>query len=548
MNPTRRPIGRVVRGSLSKGLEVHLAEEQCIEALRAGQFIVARGQQNEFFGMITDLGLASVNNDPLEAPGSADPSLARLLQGTALYGTATVRPSLMSPLAAPAGRRPEPQPAKTLPRHFSPVFHADAGDVARIFGEEKPGDFRHFAIGSPLEMNGIPLCVQVERLVERSTGIFGKSGTGKTFLTRLVLASLIRNAAEDAPVALVFDMHNEYGGEALAEGEAGRQRVIGLKQLFGGARVEVFAVSRRDARPVDFDVRIPYSQVEPGDILLLHEELRLHRTAAESAYLAERHFGKGWFAALLANGAEQLAEETEGNRASLGALSRKLQVLAHHCRGFLCPDDQLPAGPETVDRILGNLQSGKHTIVEFGTCRMPVQYMLVANILSRRLHARYVEMTEAWQTGRSTPPRPLVIAIEEAHKFLSPGLAEQTIFGTIAREMRKYSVTLLVIDQRPSGIDAEVLSQLGTKFACLLDNDRDLEAVLSGVSSSSGLRGVLASLATKKQALIVGHAVPMPVVVDTREYGDETFLRAMGYQPPAARTAGAKKEVEAIFG
>ena len=49
-----------------------------------------------------------------------------------------------------------------------------------------------------------------------------------------------------------------------------------------------------------------------------------------------------------------------------------------------------------------------------------------------------------------------MITIEEAHKFLSPGLAEQTIFGTIAREMRKYSVTLLVIDQRPSGIDPEI--------------------------------------------------------------------------------------------
>src|SRR5262249_19587702 len=140
------------------------------------------------------------------------------------------------------------------------------------------------------------------------------------------------------------------------------------------------------------------------------------------------------------------------------------------------------------------------------------------------------------------------IAIEEAHKFLSPGLAEQTIFGTIAREMRKYSVTLLVIDQRPSGIDPEVLSQLGTKVACLLDNDRDIEAGLSGGADATGLQGVRASLATKKQALIVGHAVPMPVVVDSREYGDEAFLRAMGYQPPAARTAAVKKEVDAVFG
>jgi len=45
--------------------------------------------------------------------------------------------------------------------------------------------------------------------------------------------------------------------------------------------------------------------------------------------------------------------------------------------------------------------------------------------------------------------------IEEAHRFLDPATVRQTIFGTIAREMRKYFVTLLVVDQRPSGIDNE---------------------------------------------------------------------------------------------
>ena len=50
--------------------------------------------------------------------------------------------------------------------------------------------------------------------------------------------------------------------------------------------------------------------------------------------------------------------------------------------------------------------------------------------------------------------------------------------------MRKYNVTLLVVDQRPSGIDDEIMSQIGTKLTCLLDSDRDVDAVLSGVSGS----------------------------------------------------------------
>ena len=64
-----------------------------------------------------------------------------------------------------------------------------------------------------------------------------------------------------------------------------------------------------------------------------------------------------------------------------------------------------------------------------------------------------------WASGHEPPQ--LLITIEEAHKFLDPKIAGQTIFGTIAREMRKYNVTLLVVDQRPSGIDEEVMCQIG---------------------------------------------------------------------------------------
>jgi len=50
--------------------------------------------------------------------------------------------------------------------------------------------------------------------------------------------------------------------------------------------------------------------------------------------------------------------------------------------------------------------------------------------------------------------------------------------------------------------------------------------VLSGISGAAGLREVLARLDTKQQAIIMGHAVPMPVVVKTRTY-DEAFYAAV---------------------
>ncbi len=92
--------------------------------------------------------------------------------------------------------------------------------------------------------------------------------------------------------------------------------------------------------------------------------------------------------------------------------------------------------------------------------------------------------------------------------------------------MRKYYVSLLVVDQRPSGIDPEVLSQIGTKIVAQLNDERDIQAVLTGVANAHQFRSILASLDTKKQVLLFGHAVAMPVVVETRTY-DETFYASL---------------------
>lgn len=66
------------------------------------------------------------------------------------------------------------------------------------------------------------------------------------------------------------------------------------------------------------------------------------------------------------------------------------------------------------------------------------------------------------------------------------------------------------------------MSQIGTRVTCLLDDERDIQAVLAGIPNGGGLRSVLARLDSKQQAILLGHAVPMPVVVKTRDY-DEKF-------------------------
>ena len=75
----------------------------------------------------------------------------------------------------------KPGPVKTIPPHFATVYEATKQDVALIFGDENDASKHYFNIGSPLDMN-TPVCLDLEQLTERSNGIFGKTGTGKTFL------------------------------------------------------------------------------------------------------------------------------------------------------------------------------------------------------------------------------------------------------------------------------------------------------------------------------------------------------------------------------
>ncbi|MGB9587588.1 MAG: ATP-binding protein, partial [Armatimonadota bacterium] len=340
----------------------------------------------------------------------------------------------------------------------------------------------------------------------------------------------------------------------------------GLKQYFGD-KISVFSLdpesSRRRGAPIDAEVQIPYSQVTVDDIILLQDELGLTPTTVETCYALVNRFREDrWLASLLGMGANEIVEFCQSNnvhQASLSALQRKLRVLASSCKSFLKDDSgskdseskESESKKETVDdavkQIMSHLESGRNVVLEFGQHSQPLRYMLVANILTRRIHDYYVRRKEESLGGDKPEPKPLLIVIEEAHKFLSPGLANQTIFGTIAREMRKYNVTLLIVDQRPSGIDSEILSQVGTKMICLLNDERDIDAVLTGVSNAAGLRGVLASLDSKQQALVLGHAVPMPVVIQTRSYDDEDFRVSMGYTSPEDRDELIRQEIEQDF-
>ncbi len=539
-------IGVITEGALIEGLEMKLDVSQDIEDIKAGKFVVVRGMKNEFFSMITDMRLDATNPDILINPPAEEDHLVReVLSGHSTYVTVSLRPMLMLGLDERLTGDEGAKPVKAIPAHFSTVYDAAENDVSRVFGAEGE-DGRFFNMGSPLDME-TPVCINLDRLVERSNAVFGKTGTGKTFLTRLLLCGLIKN---EKAVAFIFDMHSEYGWGGRKESSSGVTFVKGLKELFGN-RVAVFSLdpeaTRARGAQADHEVHISYDQIWVDDILSLQEELKLHPTALEAAHLIANKHGKNWLKTLLDEGENDIkafAESVGAHPESISALYRKLSRL----KRFPFLTETRPS-TNVIKKMMDYINNGTSIVLEFGKQTSLLCYLLMANIITRRIHHEYVSRSEKYFATRdpADKPRHLVITIEEAHKFLNPLAAKQTIFGVIAREMRKYSVSLLLIDQRPSGIDEEVLSQVGTKVIALLNDEKDITAVLAGLSNASGLKSVLASLDSKQQVLVMGHAVPMPVVLRAREY-DEQFYRDMGWMDKKESKGRAEKDTLALFG
>jgi DNA helicase HerA-like ATPase len=536
------PLGMVVAGSLSAGLDVKLGTPPAVfmEGLAVGKYVVIRGQQTgrKFFGLITDIGLDAINPDIAKSPPDmTDDFTAKIYASQVAFGTMHISPMLvLDP------DEDTPKPVKTIPAHFSPVYEATEADVNRVFGEE---DETHWHIGSPLDMETVKVNLDLQRFVERSSGIFGKSGTGKSFIARTILAGIIK--AKSA-VNLIFDMHNDYGWSVRDEHG---QEFKGLRQLFNDGSVQVITLdpetSRHRGSKVDGVLQIGLNQLEPEDVEMLAGIIGLSEVQVGALYYLRRRLGKDWIVRLLDEhdtaAVDEIEDEEKVQSGTLRAIQRKFELFRR--LDFL--RSGLP-GEDMVEYIFNALNRGANVVLEFGVYGGTLAaYVLVANYLTRRIHARYVEQKNKAAGKGVEEPKPLVITIEEAHKFLDPAIAQHTIFGNIARELRKYNVTLLIVDQRPSGIDEEVMSQIGTRVTCLLDNEADIKAVFSGVSGGGQLREVLARLDTQQQALILGHAVPMPVVVKTREYGPELY-KAIGYLDGEAAKEKRKKDNAALFG
>jgi DNA helicase HerA-like ATPase len=545
MEIQRTKIGYLVGGGLKENFRVRLTVSS--QEIQEGAFVVIQSGDWNYYGIVTDIQLGAT--DPRFADEQTEvrypPNISKALYGQTLYANLEVLPNLMLEIGPEpgtpdyrdwqgminAGLKDAPRilPVKNVPPHHAQVYLADQGDIAEIFGD--PGEGGNFVVGYTREQNH-PVCIDLEKFVQRSSGVFGATGTGKSFLTRVVLAGLINyNKAS----VLVLDMHNEYGFDDVASDT--KNPVTGLKSKFK-SKVRVVGLGAggtiRGQVP-DFNLEIATNDISTADIETLARELNLKDTTPTTLNALYSSFRNDWFSQFRAMNREEVeTEDDKGkvkkvphpdsvaawassngvNLAAAEALHDKLRRL------FGKPYIVEQPAADSVREIIQSLENGQHVVLSFGGHESDLDYLLVSNLLTRKIRAAWEHKTNEFRSHGKAEPRQLIIVVEEAHKLLNREMAAQTTFATIARELRKYYVTLLIIDQRPSQIYDEVMSQIGTRISGWLGDEDDIHAVLSGLSGREALRGMLARLQPKEEVLLLGWGVPMPLPVRSRRYDD----------------------------
>lgn len=167
---------------------------------------------------------------------------------------------------------------------------------------------------------------------------------------------------------------------------------------------------------------------------------------------------------------------------------------------------------------------------------------IVANAIGRHL------LSEA-RRGRFKQ-MPLVVMLDEAHQFLDKSLGDENSrypldsFELIAKEGRKFSLTICIATQRPRDIPEGVLSQMGTLVVHRLINDRDREVVERASGDIDKSAAAFLPTLAPGQAALIGVDFPMPLTVQIERPSEQPDSRGPAYQEhwssPMVRGAGVK--------
>jgi hypothetical protein len=457
------------------------------------------------------------------------------------------------------------------------VHLVTTSDLARIYGRRN--EPKYVRIGHLANAESIPALVDLDRLLSRHSAIVGATGCGKSTTVAGLLNSLANNAVFPSARVLLIDIHGEYAaalGTAASAFRITPDVAKAQRELF----IPYWALS------FDELVQVTFGSLDDQSRGSIAEQVRQMKMAslqttpragltqdtvtADSPSPFSIH--KLWFDLhclvnsthtqpgtgqstatqafeLHANGQivqpgdplnvvppkykiQNLAGP-QADRIYLSAstlnIRRQLETFASRLRdpryAFLFnPGPWKPAlngvPLQDLDQLLEHWLGGSRPVTILDLSGVPSSILQM--VVGAMLRTIYDAMFWARDLSEGARERPLLLVLEEAHAYLGAENAASAAVRRIAKEGRKYGMGLMIVSQRPTELDATVLSQCGTIFAMRLSNASDRGHVAGAVMDS--FDGLLESLPMLRvgEAIIVGEAVHLP-------------LRALVTPPPSNR-------------
>lgn len=413
---------------------------------------------------------------------------------------------------------------RSFPVLSEPVYRMSPAELELIFSTRGEPSIE---IGRLQQDNSIKARVRTNDLLSKHFAILGSTGSGKSCTVALVLQAVLKENP-DAHVVL-FDPHNEYsksfGNLASVIGQKDLDLPIWLFDFEETAELltSKIADQKREEIEILSEVIVKAKQLYDRSVKMTGKlttqikiedvEKDLHRAASHISLDSPVPYRMRDVLRLLEYYMGLL--EHTANIPAYKRLKRRIEILMSNPRYQFVFKNQ--AAARSIKDITGELfripvQGKPICILDFSG--IPSEALnVVVSVVSR------LAFELAMWSQRSIP---ILLVCEEAHRYIprdheSGFHATRRSISRIAREGRKYGVSLGIISQRPSELDPSTLSQCSTIFSMRLTNERDQDFVRAAVPD--GARELLASLPSlgTEETMVFGEAVnlPMRVILNT---------------------------------
>ena len=385
------------------------------------------------------------------------------------------------------------------------VFPATTSDLRQIYSS----DGRNLVqIGTVYPTTDIRAGLYVDAMLGKHFALLGSTGTGKSTSAALILHRICEAAPEGH--IIMIDPHGEYAAAFRNTGlifdVSNLQMPYWLMNF--EEHCEMMLTSSGNNRMEDADILAKC-------LLMARMKGRLSEALGKITVDAPVPYLLSDLSTILQNEMGKLDKAT--TTAPYMRIKAKLDELKGDPRyqfmfsGMLVGDTLA----EFISKIFRMPASGKPiSIIDVSGVPSEVTSTVVA-VLSRLVFDFAV-----W--AREEKTRPILLVCEEAHRYVpneknADGSSVSRILSRIAKEGRKYGISLGLITQRPSDLAEGVLSQCGTIISMRLNNERDQAFVRAAMPE--GARGFLDSIPAlrNRECIICGEGVSVPMRVSFDE-------------------------------